>query len=93
MAGMMDIFEEEATVDQTLLTLTSWVEEVDAEELVDELRSLMEDLSPTANAIRSTHHAPTTAPSDRAPRRGAVAPERGTFGCHASLRYSRCQPA
>ena len=49
--GLMDIFDEEIVVDKQLETLNSWVEEVDAEELVDELRSLMEELGNLTNKI------------------------------------------
>ncbi len=43
-AALMDIFAEEVEVDRTLMSLNSWVEDVEAEELVDELRAIMEDL-------------------------------------------------
>ena len=42
--ALMGIFEEEVVVDQTLETLASSVEEVDAVELVEDLRNLMADL-------------------------------------------------
>ena len=42
--ALMGIFEEETIVDQTLETLASSVEDVEAEELVEDLRNLMADL-------------------------------------------------
>lgn len=42
---MLDVFEDEATGDEHLDALTSRVEEVEARELVEELNSLMEELS------------------------------------------------
>ncbi len=41
---LMGIFEEETAVDQRLLALASWVEEIEAEELAEDLRSLMDEL-------------------------------------------------
>ena len=42
--GMMNIFEDEIIVDKQLSNLSSWVEEVDAEELLDEVQSLLEEM-------------------------------------------------
>ena len=41
--SLLNIFEEEEVVDQRLESLNSWVEDVDAEELVGELNALMEE--------------------------------------------------
>ena len=41
---LLKIFEEEVVVDHGLEAKASWVEDVDAEELVDDLRSLMEEI-------------------------------------------------
>ena len=41
---VMDIFDEEPQVDTRLESLTSWVEDVDANELVEEIRALVDEL-------------------------------------------------
>jgi hypothetical protein len=51
--SLMSIFEDEVEVDTQLTSLNSWVEEVDAEELVDELRSIMEELQQLGTKPRS----------------------------------------
>ena len=40
--SLLGIFEEEVAVDAQLETLASWVEDVDAEELADDLKELMQ---------------------------------------------------
>ena len=42
--SLLGIFEEEVAVDAQLETLASWVEDVDAEELADDLKELMQFL-------------------------------------------------
>ena len=43
-SGMMDIFTDEIVVDKQLSNLNSWVEEVEAVELLDEARSILEEM-------------------------------------------------
>ena len=43
-SSLLGLFEEETEVDHQLESLASWVEEVEAEDLADEARALMEDL-------------------------------------------------
>ena len=43
-SSMMDIFTDEIVVDKQLSNLNSWVEDVEAEELLDEARAILEEL-------------------------------------------------
>ena len=43
-SALMNIFEDEVIVDKQLSNLNSWVEEVDAQELLDEAQSLLEEM-------------------------------------------------
>ena len=43
-SSMMDIFADEIVVDKQLSNLNSWVEDVEAEELLDEARAILEEL-------------------------------------------------
>ena len=44
LSGMMDIFTDEIVVDKQLSNLNSWVEEVEAVELLDEARAILEEM-------------------------------------------------